>query len=354
MFFIIGLLGCASIQAALDYEPPETDTALSATGVQTSETSLVQTTAEQDGYGTILASVPLAGAEDVVIVGDIAYVAAGESGLYVVDIYDSSYPFVLRELDVSSAWKLQVEKGQLLVSARNNGLYIFDISTAAEPQMINHFDPSWNIYDGVSFGESLVVVGGVVGDGRVAVLSEIEGFEFETISSISGAEQAGRTVVVKDDYAYVGQTEGYMTILDLLDPKSIQVSGVFEPEKSLTVHESLVNIRLMDDFLVAGAGDQGLRVFDVTDPARAELVATYEGQPVLDFVPFEDRVVVVGGNGLALVDISNPKKPVSIESQVNLTLLNGSEPRAIAMDNGIAYVADHGESALSLVTIQGE
>jgi hypothetical protein len=354
VYFILGFVGCASIQAALDYELPQTDTALSSTGVQTNETSIPQTTAEQDGYGTILASVPLVGAEDVVIVGDVAYVAAGELGLYVVDIFDASYPFVLRELDVSSAWRLHVEKDQLLVSARSDGLYIIDLSVASDPQVTVHFDPTWDIYDGVSFGEDMVVVGGVPGDGRVAILSQNESAGVDTVSSTNGAEQAGRTIVVKDDYAYVGQTEGYMTILDLLDPKSIQISGQIVPEASLTIQESLMNMRFIDDLLFAAAGEQGLRVFDVADPARAELVATNEEQPILDFVPFEERLVVVGGNGIGLVDVSEPKKPVSIESQVNLTLLNGSEPRAIAMDNGIAYVADHGESALSLVTIQGE
>jgi hypothetical protein len=84
-------------------------------------------------------------AYDVKVVGNLAYVAAGESGLQIVDIADPSSPVVIGFYDTpGNAYRVAIEGNYACVVDGTYGLRVIDVTDPSSPAEIGYYaEPLW-------------------------------------------------------------------------------------------------------------------------------------------------------------------------------------------------------------------
>jgi hypothetical protein len=173
------------------------------------------------------------------------------------------------------------------------------------------------------------------------------------------------SVVVAGERAYLGESTngGALRVIDISDPRAPTPLGAIATSKARDVEVRGELAFVADE----GAGGEagGLRMFDVSDPARIRLVAHYQGcDNALDVAVAGDLAALACANqGVHLLDIANPAAPVRrgdyqvpapavawsvaldgaravVGHDFGLTLLDLRDPRApAAIDERIAAFA---------------
>jgi len=164
---------------------------------------------------------PLNTFEDLAVLGDYVYIAAGE--LYVMDVSNPAVPVKVAIYDAfTSAFGVYVSGRNAYVAA--GGLQILDVS---EPTL-----PVW--------------VGGLdTPPGR------------------------GRNVFVNGNYAYLAN-QGDLRVIDVSNPAAPTEVGVYETSGSVD------DVFVTDEYAVI-VGSDGLQVLDVSDPTAPVQLGTYPG-----------------------------------------------------------------------------
>jgi hypothetical protein len=157
-------------------------------------------------------------AHDIAISGQYAFVAAGLSGLQIVDISDVNQPDVTGYFDDNAGWAYGVAvQDSIAFIADNSGLIIIDISDKSDPFKVGFIDTQCN---------------------KVAVLG---------------------------DYAYA--TGSRFHIIDISDPTNPEEVG------SRNIYANNLDVLLGVAFL---ASDRGLYIIDVNDPTSPREIAFME------------------------------------------------------------------------------
>jgi hypothetical protein len=140
---------------------------------------------------------------------------------------------------------------------------------------------------------------------------------------------------VDGDYAYTGIGHDGLHIIDVTDPFSPTLTGVY------TVADSIYDVALMQGFAYLAADAAGLLIVDVSNPVSPTLTGSYEGWETIQGVAVAATspghvwaVVLVEytddetqwHNGLAVLDVSDPANPVEVGLQSF-----PAEPNAVAM-----------------------
>ena len=96
------------------------------------------------------------GANDVAVVGTIAYVADNLSGVQIIDVADPNSPVWLGSYDeLWRAWGVTASRTTVYVAAGESGLHVVDASNPAAPFQLGSYDTS-------GFGEATAVLGTTV------------------------------------------------------------------------------------------------------------------------------------------------------------------------------------------------
>jgi hypothetical protein len=282
--------------------------------------------------------VPLpVGSYDVDVVGDLAYVACGESGLQIVNVHDPENPQYLGSLGVvdplSIFFDIQVV-GDLAYMLRansihgNEGVVIANVAYPTAPYLVNTLTVDSDIvYDLCVSGDHLYL--GATDKGLlVADVSNIASPAFT--SSYVEQDFLPRAVAAAGNYAYVLDSYFGLRVMDITTtPYPTLLSTVDLPGGAFQV--------VLDGSLAYVADDAGgLQIVDVADPAAAEIIGS--------ILPFGNQVDVdIQGNhaylasptmGLQIVDVTDPTNPVQ-RGTVNPPGSN----TAVAVDGDYAYVA---------------
>ena len=246
-------------------------------------------------------------AVDIKVAGDLAAIGVqsftGEFGLLLLDISDPASPVELSRLE-EKGWggvhNLFIQGERVyLAHSYTPGLTIVDISDPAEPQVSG----VWRKEGGFSN-----IVHDVFVRGRLAVLSDIQsGLVLldladpdapELLAELPFAEGL-HSAWAEGDYLYCNQEFGgwerRLHVVDISDPRQprlVHSFGIGPPPQGdiLGPHNPWVR----DGLLYWAYYDAGLRVFDLTDPARPVEVAyhTYPGS-AWSAQPHDDGLVYV-------------------------------------------------------------
>ena len=241
-----------------------------------------------------LAIVPTeGGVEHIVLQGDLAFVAAGDSGgLRILDISDRSAIQTLSVTQLGSVGHIDLMGDIALVAAGGEGLKLVDVRDPASPRVLPvNPVPAWSQTLDVAW------------QGSVAMVA------------------AGASGLVSLDMA------------DPLRPRLLAKLAIPGGAERLAWSHGAV-------FTVAGdEGDQGwLNVIAVTDPSRPWLMATRRTAGSAEAVEAADgRVYVADGRqGLGEWDVEHLDAPI----QVRAWGYNGSKVTDVAVSGDQAYVAD--------------
>lgn len=235
-------------------------------------------------------------AEHVTVASDLAYVAAGRSGLRIADVANPLETVDVGFLDTPDyASNVAVDGGFAYVADSLGGLRVIDISDPGSPTEL----------------------GAVVFD----------------------AGSRARVVEVADDFVYVGLSRGSaeltggLRVIDASNPALPVEIGAFA--KSSFVRD----IDLVGDIAYLAVGEQsgwGLRVVDISNPHTPVEIGRLDASgSIIQIDVVGDHVFWVGGSsGLHIIDVSNPAVPVEIAS-----LVVGDSLWRIDVIDGLAYVA---------------
>jgi len=235
-----------------------------------------------------VAAVRPRGAEDIILDGTVAYLAAQYAGLAILDVSDPAVPTLIGELDIGYASGLALSNGRLYVST-HVGLKVIDVSDPTTPLVLGAID---------TFDKAVAIA-------------------------------------VVDNFAYVAEEWSGLRIIDVSDPSSpLQVAAVETPgpASDVTVVGPLA--------YVSGRG--ALRVIDVSDPLAPEALGAISTPGGAKAAVIREGIAYVASasGGLQVVDVSVPETPIQ-RSVFELGLR--ARGKDVAVAGGLAYLADTGK-----------
>jgi len=228
---------------------------------------------------------------DVFTSGGLAYLAAGSEGLLIVDVTAPTSPTLLGQfLTVGGAYDVAVRGGIAYLADWTAGLSIFDVSYPYRPKLL--------------------------GRRRLPVES--------------------CQVCISGDLAFVAQGgSGKMSILDVSDPRSPSVLGVYETTGTLrSVAVSNGRAYLAQDYHFDWLGS--FHVVDVSDPSSPTRVGWLATAQAFDIAIASPTLICLSDvNRLNFIDVSSPSAPF-----VRSVYHDGGTwtARQVACDSNRAYV----------------
>jgi hypothetical protein len=160
------------------------------------------------------------------IKGDRVYLAARTNGLVIIDISDPENPTILGQLDTpGSAMDLDVHDDRVYLADWRSGLRMIDISDVSQPTEIAFIDTTW-------------------------------------VTPI-------RSVMVFDQFAWIGSTNFGIRIVDISDPSNPFIVNNLNTSRGLEFQAD-------ERYVYVSAGFNGFYIFDRKDPANPEQLGYFD------------------------------------------------------------------------------
>lgn len=204
-------------------------------------------------------------AHDVALAGDYAYVAAGETGLGIVNVSDRSKPSLSGTLALDGeALGVAATRRYAYVAGGAEGLWIVDVRTPTVPIEAGSYDTPGQALDVAVAGRFAYVADGDSG------LQIIDVGKPDSPKWKSSYGTSGRAVgvAVAGGYAYIADEGGGLRIVDVRDPSAparVSEAGTAGDASGVAVTGRVVFV---------AADEAGLRVFDATRLDSPTPVAT--------------------------------------------------------------------------------
>lgn len=377
--FIIFAFKAGVVSAATsdwDFSTPGDYTSSNATKVEVSA-----------GLGTLLLSainpnyiadvvddttINFSGLQDVVVIGDYAYVISFyDSALSVVDISNPAVPVIVGTLvddatmELANPEDLFIEGNYAYItSTYHNALEIVDISDPTTPTHVG------SIVDDAT--TELNKPNGTAISGNHAFVVSDDGFEVIDISDpttpthVTGINFAtevllylSREIKVVGDYAYITAIYGdVFIVMDISDPTAPSIVGTIADDAT-TILDAPSGFDIQGDYAyVTSIFEDGVQILDISDPTNPTAVGSIVDDATMRLLDARTIVVegdyaYVGGNnddGIQVLDISDPTNPVHEFVIFNFATSNLDRPMQVAYSNGHLYVAANDSSALAIIS----
>jgi hypothetical protein len=221
-------------------------------------------------------------ANKVVLKNDLAFVACGLSGLWILDITDSARPERVANVN-TTGWAADVAVSDSFAYVVNygfdsvessRGLYIIDISDIQNPQILSH---------------------------HVGITKEAH-----FTAHINSIASSGKLVFITSA-TYPVYSDSVLEIIDVSDPLQPTTVGVLRAPY-LPYH-----IALQDSFAYLATADSGLRIIDWHNPGQPQDVSNISDIPVVGITVNGSFAYVFNGD-FSVVNISNPFSPFLVSS----------------------------------------
>jgi hypothetical protein len=290
--------------------------------------------------------------QDVFLVDNLAYVAAGEAGLIVLDVTDLSdihgigiasthgeAQSVVVEPDDGLAY---VAGGGQLGPGQGGMLSIIDVSEPEMPEEVTSVEVPGFAHD-VALIEHYAYV--MCESGLLVLDVSDPAAPIEVVNA--SLPRRARDVAVADGYAYAA---GHgLQAIDVSDPTRPRQVGYLEtmfPAEAVAVWGELAY--LSETFCEMGHCGSTIHIVDVSGPAKPQEVGTWSTRSaVKDAFAREDILYLASWQkGLQVVDVSDPADPHLLGEYATLP---GVED--VAVSDGYAYVSDGAESGLQVLDL---
>jgi hypothetical protein len=232
--------------------------------------------------------------------GARAYLAAGYSGLIILDLSQLRKPSVIGRLETSDALRVVVRGAIAYLADGQGGLKVVDVGDPSNPTLIaTHY----GYVGSVALMNDTALLG--QGGSGLEVVDVTVPDTPEHLSYMTGI--AANHVEVMGDNAYVMEDFGPVRVVSLADPRSPQVVGqFFDDAYALDVDGERA---FVTDYA-------GLHIFDVANPAAPVEIGRVANESV-GFLAAWEHVYVVAGkgyllnrrDGITIVDVSQPTQP---------------------------------------------
>lgn len=320
------------------------------------------------------------------ISGHIAYVVvqsqSGSGVIQVVDLTNPAQPNLLNTIGGATNTFYSVSRdGTRLYAASNYGVEIFDISTPTQPTKIatyNNHESVFAVDNGIAYlrnstgglkivnlqnpatplllGEAtlskrnLLWYSLVVNQGMVYLATEVDGLQMLDVSqpsqiiNLHAYELSSMLQLkVQGTTGYVAAYPHALQLLDLTDAAHPQPLGQIDPEWMATAVQldgnHMYTANITNDY--SSMRKVSIRSYDISEPRAPVLISTYTPQgAVYDIAVANNRIYLVGDQGLEIVDITIPTQPIMLSSEYkNISTYFSYGPLAIQVVGNLAYIA---------------
>jgi len=310
-------------------------------------------------FGTIEGYATANYAEDLIVVGNFAYVTGKDKGLYVFDVSTPSSPSLVKTIKTTHAWDVAAGGGHLFLADYTGGLRIYDISAGGNPKEVGVYKPGWKVIQvAVNMGAKRAYVSG--GDGKFGKFAVVD------LSSLSkpkeaGAYQvsapkngAGTALAYKGNSVYYGQADGKLQVLNVASPNAITTVGSYFNKGTPGHKPWALGLFVQGDKLYMADWGAGVIILSIANPNKPVELAVFAkgGYAFYDVWAKPGRAYIALDGGLGVLDVKDPKNP---------KLVGGKYiPCKISLDDGLhgvwvkgnhAYVADNKEKKLTVVSV---
>ena len=276
---------------------------------------------------------------NMALVSNLVYVIGGDRGsLKIVDVADPANPlgvgsYIPPGIDGRG---VAIHGNNAYVAAGEQGLFIVDVSDPAQPAEVGHLPGrAWDV--AISDSTAYVADGG----GQLSILDLAEPRRPRALGSYETDEMAVNQVLVEGNTAYISDnlgTEGTYTIFYQYGPavrpgnlQMVDVSNRRNPVRAGAYQTRSQIWSLAVGHEAVGHGDVGhvagesvyvatgdLYIVDVSEPAHPVETGVYRtpGEIFDVSVADNDAYVTAGNRGLQVLDVSDPRQPIAISSQV--------------------------------------
>ena len=173
-----------------------------------------------------------------------------------------------------------------------SALSVFDISNPNEPNRVNSQYAGWQIETIFNYQDHLYL-GSATGMYIYNITDPSTPKEVSFLQHVLGCDP----VVVKDDFAYVtirggnlcGQNFNQLDIVDISDKQNPEIVNSYEMNNPF-------GLGIKDDWLFVCDGNDGLKVFDITNTPNLELIDHFSNINTYDVIPLDDVLLMVGEN----------------------------------------------------------
>jgi hypothetical protein len=278
------------------------------------------------------------GGEAVQIMGDFAFVAARAAGLRVINVADPRRPVLVSTFPLPGkalAIEVDAETQLAYVAADEGGLCIIDVSTPDLPRQVAGMTPAGGVQELELQDDRLSLSSG----DRILLVDVSRPEDPQPLGTYAPPRRA-RRIRVTDSIAYVADLDGGLKVFDIT-----------QPARPLLIYAETEGATY--DLVVRGSrayladGPDGIRILDISRPARPLLISRLELAGIAQGVAvWEDLLLVAAGDaGLYTVNLYRERDPV-VMAQWD----TDGDARDVKTDGNLAYLAD-GPAGLKLVSL---
>ncbi|MFX1475926.1 MAG: hypothetical protein ACFFCO_10700, partial [Promethearchaeota archaeon] len=240
---------------------------------------------------------------DVVVDGDIAYVADGTSGVYAVDCSDLTNPTVIDTFDtIGNATDVELQGDTLVVADGSSGVcYFLDVSDPTDIRSVYTLGFAYAVHD-VSIHDGLLAIG-TSSFVYLYSLGDLAGLPlYSTYSTYDALD-----VDVQGDIAYVAAGTDGLVVLDVSDKVNPVLLDVVKHTSS--VYYTSVDVQGIHCFVTNDATVIGLYCFDVSDPTNVVYLDFQSRGSGYDVVIAGDTAFHANGahaGSIVMINVSDP------------------------------------------------
>lgn len=271
---------------------------------------------------------------DVFVLENVAYIADGDQGVYMVDVSDPLNPSHIGTIETVDAHAVFAEirsdsedQVRAYIADGTDGLKIMDVTTPETPGDLGNSDIPENALDVVVEGDIAYIADGDAG------LKILNIADLGSINEMDAPSDFGPALNLHLNGAniYVSKGDAGFAIVDKMTSEVVNV------ETQGTVFQVVKN----DDYAYVANGESGLAVFNVSDPQSQVSQLPLDTSDIAvsgDFVYMTD-----GANALHILNAANPAAP-TYTGRFDLA----GQGRAVAIDGNSAYVIDGPNNLISI------
>ena len=299
-------------------------------------------------------------AEDLVVVGNFAYVTGKEKGLYVFDISSPSSPSLVKTIKTTHAWDLVAASGHLYVADYAGGMRIYDITAGGNPKALGVFKPAWKVIQvAVNAAANRAYASG--GDGKYGQFAVVNISDKSTPKEVGSfsvpatKSGAGTALAYKGNHVYYGQADGKLVVLNVANPGDIKSVGSYFNKGTVGHQPWALGLTVHGNRLYMADWGAGVIILDITNPAKPTELSVFAkgGYAFYDVFARDDRAYVALDGGLGVLDVKDPKNPKLVGGKyISCKISLDDGLHGVWLKGNYAYVADNKEKKLTVVNIK--
>jgi hypothetical protein len=241
-------------------------------------------------------------ANDLVVVGDYAFVADNQAGLRIINITNPEEPVEVGFFDSpGTALHVAISGDDAYIADGPGGLCIVDISDPENPDAIGAFQGQLIINDVVVSGD-YAYLADLIGGLRIIDISDPENPRQVEICETPDIPQG---LFLADQLVYIADRRSGLQIRDISNPEDIAIVGSIDTPGEANA------VFIQDNYAFIADKTHGLRIVDISDPSDPFESGSFDTDGLAIDVKIATNYAYIadGANGFLLLNVTDTENP---------------------------------------------